>query len=64
MLFTTRNRFEINSRDQVDDVAYQLYLPRAIPSLSCNFIPFQEVDKLEVTKFFLRETWSMNYKCY
>ena len=30
MLFTTRNRFEINSRDQVDDVAYQLYLPRVI----------------------------------
>ena len=44
--------FEINSCDQLDGVAYKLHLPRAIPSLSFNFIPCQEVGKLEGSEFF------------
>ena len=34
--------------------------PVYIPSLSCDFIPRQEYDKLEGTDFFPSETWSVN----
>ena len=45
------NLFQIKSRDLVDDVAHQLYLPRGIPSLSYIFIPCLEVEILKETGF-------------
>ena len=45
------NLFEIRSRNLVDDVAYQLYLPIGIPSLSYLFIPCLEVEILKETGF-------------
>ena len=59
----TRKHFEINLRDQVDVVAYQLHFSKGIPSLSCNFIPCQEVDKLEEIDYPC-EIWSINYRWY
>lgn len=47
-----RNIFEIKSHDQVDDVIYQLNLPRGIRSLRYNFMPCQGVEKLEGTDIF------------
>ena len=47
----TRNRFEIKSRDQVEDVIYQLRRLWGIPSGSYNFIPRQEVEQKEVINF-------------
>ena len=63
-LWLTRNLLEIKSRDQVDDVFYQLHLSRRIPNLSYNFMPCQEVEKTEGDWFDPCETWSMNYKWY
>ena len=41
----TRNRFEIKSRNLVEDVTYQLNGSWGIPSVSYNFTPCQEVEK-------------------
>ena len=42
---------ETNSRDQIDDVTNQLSLSKGIPSVGLNFIPRQEVEKIEVPHF-------------
>ena len=48
----TRNRFEIKSRDQVEDVTYQLHRSWGIPSVSYNFIPCLEVEQKKGTNVF------------
>ena len=63
-LWPTRNFLEIKSRDQVDGALYQLHLSRRIPNLRYNFMPCQEVEKMEGDWFVPWETWSMNYKWY
>ena len=45
----TRNRFEIKSHDQDEDVIYQLH--RSQVSVGYNFIPCQEVEQKEGTNF-------------
>lgn len=48
----TRHLFQIKSRDQVDDVTNRLYLSRGVQSKSLNFLPYQEVEKMEAPDFF------------
>ena len=52
----TRNFLGIKSRDQVDDVFYQLHLSRRIPNLGYNFMSCQEVEKTEEDRFVPCET--------
>ena len=47
----TRNRFEIKSRDQVEDVTYHFHRLWGLPNVSYNFVPYQEVEWKEVTNF-------------
>lgn len=58
----TRHLFQIKSRDQVDDFTNRLYLSRGVPSKSLNFLPYQEVEKMEAPDFFPWQTWSENHK--
>ena len=46
----TRNQAEI--LDQLDEATNQLHLSQDIPSVSLNFIPCQEVEKMEAVDFF------------
>ena len=48
----TRHLFQIKSRDQVDDFTNRLYLSRGVQSKSLNFLPYQEVEKMEAPDFF------------
>ena len=49
---TTRNLLGIKSRDQVDDVFYQLHLSRRIPNSSYNFMSVRKLKKLNRTDLF------------
>ena len=51
-LWPTRKLLGIKSRDQVDDVFYQLHLSRRIPNLSYNFMSVRKLKKLKRTDLF------------
>ena len=58
----TRNYFEINSRDEVKDVTYQLHSSWGIPSVTLNHV--KKLKKRKGPIFFPCETWPLNYEWY
>ena len=59
----TRDRFEIKSGDQVEDVTCQLRRSWGMPSVTYNFIPSGSWTKGR-DQFFPCESWSVNYQWY